>query len=289
MRTLSPILTFLFFAFNCFSQKSSDTTFQGWPEKIKSITYRTNGIADKLLIFHENGKLKSEWNYKNGKVQGEVITYDNNGNLKSKINYRDDQMDGEARFFLVTGKISSAGQYKNGKPDGIWKSFDSLGMVVIESDNKGDQRVTKHFKNGKISSLEASKNNLREDTSYMYYPNGTIKFRGCFKKGRPYGLRLYYSENGSLLNGNAITLLHENGAKEREGNFIDGKPEGEMKVYSGNNKLTLICNFKNGLMYGISTAFDNNGKVRLKDKYKNGKFVKTLKPEEYEKIEVVNH
>ena len=45
-----------------------------------------NGVVE---TYHDNGKLKSRTNYKDGKVEGLRETWNENGQLMSRANYKD--------------------------------------------------------------------------------------------------------------------------------------------------------------------------------------------------------
>ena len=45
--------------------------------------------------FYENGELKNEGNYKDGKAEGLGKTYDENGKLKAEVNFKDGKVEGK--------------------------------------------------------------------------------------------------------------------------------------------------------------------------------------------------
>ena len=66
----------------------------------------------------------------------------------------------------------------------------------------------------------------------------------------------------------------------REGKCINGKPEGEFKIYNDAGKLNRKVNFKNGLPHGSNYFYSKDGEITLTEVYESGKFVKEIKGKE---------
>ena len=89
------------------------------------------------------------------------------------------------------------------------------------------------------------------------------------------GLRICYDENGEPITGK-ILMYHENGEVERAGQSINGKVDGELKVYDEKGNLLILSNFKDGLPEG-QTYYYTESKITSIEIYKDGKFVRTIK------------
>ena len=75
----------------------------------------------------ETGQIKSELNYKFGKIDGENKYY-SDGEL-SYTNYHNE--DGyKFEFYYKNGKIRSKGEYKNGEKIGNWVEYNELGEII---------------------------------------------------------------------------------------------------------------------------------------------------------------
>ncbi len=90
------------------------------------------------------------------------------------------------------------------------------------------------------------------------------------------GLRLFFAEKGEPLKGHFI-FYHEDGSKEREGDCLNGKPEGALKLYNEKGNVAYLVNFKDGLPNGPATRYNNDGKVTNTEMYRKGKFIKEIK------------
>jgi len=67
------------------------------------------------------------------------------------------------------------------------------------------------------------------------------------------------------------TDFHENGSKRMEGNFVDGKRDGEWMSWYANGVVWSKGYFKDGLRTGKSWAYYPSGNLYLKGSYKKGK------------------
>jgi hypothetical protein len=112
---------------------------------------------------YDNGEIKSEENYKDGKLDGKSTTWHINGQIGSEENYKDNLRDGERATWYYSGEIKSKENYNNGKLDG--------------------KRTTWH-KNGQIETEENYKDNLRDGERTTWYFNGQIKSEQNYKDGK---------------------------------------------------------------------------------------------------------
>ena len=65
--------------------------------------------------YHENGKVRREATYKNGKLNGPFKTYYNDGQLKMEGYYKDDMREGECKIYSDKGRLEQVEVYKNNK------------------------------------------------------------------------------------------------------------------------------------------------------------------------------
>ena len=68
------------------------------------------------IHLHNNGKLKSEGNYKNGKKDGPWISFWSNGQLEYKGDYKENKREGFWIYYRMNGTVfSEVGEtFKNG-------------------------------------------------------------------------------------------------------------------------------------------------------------------------------
>lgn len=106
------------------------------------IVYKENLFSGIVFDVYENGQLKEEGLYKNGKKEGLHQEWYQNGQSKFKKNYIDGKQNGLTISWNKNGGIRSESNYKNGKLDGLWQMFikDSL---KLEKTYKDGLRIDK--------------------------------------------------------------------------------------------------------------------------------------------------
>ena len=134
-------------------------------------------------VFNIDGK--SEGTVKKGKFHGPVILYHENGQLRSEVTFKDGILDGPVKNYYENGQLKEEGTFKDGKPDGISKSYRKNGDIEIETTFKdGELKSQSLYKDGKIIftsdengqlKLESTFNNGKPDGTYKSYINGKCK------------------------------------------------------------------------------------------------------------------
>ena len=75
----------------------------------------TKPFTGNNLCKYENGQIKSEGNYTDGKPDGKVIDWYENGQIEAEVNYKDGKLDGKATYWHENGKIKGKVTFKDGK------------------------------------------------------------------------------------------------------------------------------------------------------------------------------
>jgi antitoxin component YwqK of YwqJK toxin-antitoxin module len=125
----------------------------------------------------EEGKIKKEINYKDGKFHGLYITYFKNGQVESEQLFNSDQKDGLSKYYYDDGKLFYTENYNKGKKNG---------------------EIKRLYKNGNTWIIERYKNDERTGVWEEYYSEGTIKYEGTYKKGT-LKQEQYYDEDGEVM------------------------------------------------------------------------------------------
>lgn len=163
---------------------------------------------------------------------------------------------------------------ENSTIDTIYYNGNNGSKVIRLIDFKTNGLLTKRIdynKNG-IKYLETSyKYSKRHGPSTLYYENGNVQYTCEYKDNKMYGQRMCYDPAGNVSEGNFI-FYNADGTKEREGQCINGKPEGQLKLYR-DNKIVMLANFKDGMPHGPTYYYDANQMIRSMEEYKNGNFV----------------
>ena len=78
---------------------------------------------DFVKSYYDDGTIKSELRYKDGKLNGECWWYYQNGKPQLKITYTNDTLNGEAMRWYDNGNIESRYYFSNDQYDGLFESY----------------------------------------------------------------------------------------------------------------------------------------------------------------------
>ncbi|MBA2612989.1 MAG: hypothetical protein H0U95_13535 [Bacteroidetes bacterium] len=250
-------------------------------KKIQSINYKLNGVLTKQNVFFQDGKTKySEANYVNGLLNGKIIYFCKNGNISSIYNYINGKKEGvQLSFYDAFGSIRNVSNYKDGQIEGRLMEFYENGDTSLVSEYSSGQLNKKitYSHNNKRSNLVTYKAGKRHGPTILYHKNGNIEYTCTYQDDKMYGLRMCYDPAGNTSEGNFV-FYNEDGSKEREGKCINGKPEGELKLYH-HNRVFMLVNFKDGKPHGMTYYYDRNGIITSTEEYNNGEYVKQGAPD----------
>ena len=99
-----------------------------------------------VVEFHDNGQLKEQGFFKDGKLYGPWEFYYKNGQLKQKGSFVDGKPDEQYESYesyYESGQLSFKGSYKHGKQDGLWESYHENGKLNSQGSYVDDIRVGK--------------------------------------------------------------------------------------------------------------------------------------------------
>jgi antitoxin component YwqK of YwqJK toxin-antitoxin module len=204
--------------------------------------------------FYPDGSLKSEGNYDNGKQVGEWKYYHANGKLEQtgKFN-KQGKFDGTWKWYFDSGQLIREEHYRNGLKDGLSTEYDESGKVIEEGEfvdgNEdgpwfeltGDNFIRGNYRDG-----------LRNGMWYNFYleskeakTDSICYFKGGFIEDNPNGKHTYYWENGKV---------------KDEGNYVNGRKEGDWYKYNFDGTLFMVITYKQG----VETRYDG---VKIKPPY----------------------
>lgn len=206
--------------------------------------------------FYPCDKLYWEVPYLNDKKHGYYKEYDTSGNIQKIEKYQNGELQIDApelaqleikTEYYANGQVKITVPYKNDKPEGLCRIYDSLTGKVI----KGIM-----FKDGKeIGGGIVDEFGYLQDDWKEYYPDGTLRCEGTYKKGKKHGDWRFYFPNGQL---------------EQEGIYTNGKLDGNWTWYYPDGTLRLEQSYFEGLLDGLSTEYDENEKVVAKGSFTEG-------------------
>ena len=181
-----------------------ETNWYGNGQKFYEVTFK-DGKEDGLVTeWYENGEKKSEGTYKNGEFDGLSTSWYKNGQKMSEGTYKNGEFDGLSTSWYKNGQKMSEGTYKNGEFDGLWTNWDKDGSKYEGKDGSNYWEFNLVLE-GKVKRKDD------KDGTFLYWYDDMktkIKFHKTYKNGKLDGL---------------VTNWYENGQKETEGTYKDGK------------------------------------------------------------------
>ncbi|MDR3258488.1 MAG: toxin-antitoxin system YwqK family antitoxin [Fusobacteriaceae bacterium] len=130
--------------------------------------------------YHENGKIRKEENYKNGKLEGIYRRYYESGQLEYECNHKNNRLVGVSKQYYENGKLMAEQNYVFGKEESSKKEYYKNGALKEES-------VWKFKEKG--STVER-----RHGLTKIYDENGRIFLEVKFKNGEVSGKVKDYTE-----------------------------------------------------------------------------------------------
>ena len=158
----------------------------------------------------ENGQLKKQGKYQNGNSYGRFAEWFENGQLKEQGEYKDGQ------YFMTNRWSSNGGQLvKDG--NGSWVGRNTAGLEVwkkLYADgllSKEWNYEYEYFGNGELMSSKRYNNEMNDGLFATWYESGQKRSEGHWEDGKKVGKWLSWHSNGQL---------------ESEGSYIDDRKDG---------------------------------------------------------------
>lgn len=206
--------------------------------------------------FYPNDRVAWEVPYTDDKKNGYYKAYDTSGNIVKIEKYRMGVLEEDApelskieiyTEYYADGRPKLKAGYKNGRLEGICREYDSATGKVLRGTL---------FKNGEVVGGGTIDDNGRfQDDWKEYYPNGVLRCKGTFKRGKKQEHWVYY---------------YEDGAVEQEGDFAQGRYEGRWIWYYPNGSVRLQQDYHRGLPDGVSEEYSPSGVCVVKGRYIEG-------------------
>jgi antitoxin component YwqK of YwqJK toxin-antitoxin module len=97
--------------------------------------------------YWENGNLRYEWYFKDGKQDGVSKAWWPNGDIKSERNYKDGKQDGLRTSWYENGQVAGISDYKDGKDDGLWTDYYKSGQVWMKKTYESGNLISEEYWN----------------------------------------------------------------------------------------------------------------------------------------------
>jgi antitoxin component YwqK of YwqJK toxin-antitoxin module len=182
--------------------------------------------------YWDNGKLQSELNYKNGKLDGPSTWYFENGRKEQEVFYKNNKLDGFQNRWYPSGTLESRSFYKDGKLEGTALTFDEDGNKATE---------------------ETYTNDTLDGIFNQWYSSGQLKIHGQYDKGYFDGQWVYHDIYGNVIGvGNyekgsgTQKAWYPNGVLQREISYVKNVKHGAEKWYDTDGKLEKVIFYADG-------------------------------------------
>jgi len=184
----------------------------------------------------KTNKVLYEGLFKNDKPAGKFKYYYPNDSVRAIVTFFPGGEKAYARLFHPNGKKMGEGKYVGKEvKDSVWTFYDELGTLI---------------------SRETYKNGKKEGPSYVYLPDGSVSQIRNFKDG---------VEHGPFKDFFGKDLV------KASGNYVNGHMEGRVSYYYPNGVEVAAGYYRNGLKNGAWIYKTEEGKIKEKELYINGK------------------
>jgi len=243
--------------------------------KVTSLKNYYNGTK---TDYYPNGKMKSVENFANGDYTGDQVYYYPNGKKSHILVYKNKKLNGTSKeYFGDNEAVTSENNYANGKLDGISKTYTNHGTLDIVYKKDEAKSLKAYDANGTL--FKETKFNGKEPLEVTYADN-TPLFKGSYYKEEKTGDWIYYYPNGTIREkitydkgktDGINTLYYENGNKKNESVYEKGIRNGPYKEYYLNGQLKILGNYINGSLEGLCKYYGQQGQLIGKYCYNNDK------------------
>ena len=232
--------------------------------------------------YDENGKLKFEGEFFNGKII-EGTGYDDKGIINLRL-----EKNGKGEEYYDNGNIKFEGEYLNGKR---WngKGYSPKRQIIYELKN-GKGKVKEYNNQNELLFYGEYINGKRNGKGKEYYSSyyNRIKFEGEYFNGKkwngkgynPSGEKVY-----TIKNGKGYIKEYKNGILILEGEYSNGEINGRGKEYNSEGTLIFKGIYLNTLKNGFGEEYYELHKIKFEGEYKHGK--RNGKGKEYQKGNIV--
>lgn len=209
--------------------------------KLTFVNGRPDGYAQ---MFHENGKISEEGNWKNNRWVGNYKLYYDNGQVQHEFVFsQTGKREGMQKYYYENGQLAIEGTFSNGKETGVIKEYYETGDLKAEKtfmDGNVDVASIKEYQPKKPI---PPKSDVPADNAPV------VKVRDDEKPNEA-AIKKTAAKGPLVLNGQ-YTLYNKNKQITKDGIFKDNRfMDGKAYMYNDNGILTRVAVYKNGIYVG---------------------------------------
>jgi len=252
----------------------------------KTVTYQQNIKNGVCLIYDSLGRIQVESTYRNDTLQGIALTYEN-GKIKSETNYKNGKKEGAEKIFDPTdGRLLETVRYNAGQIES------SLRLNRYDQNHRKTGLWRTYFPNGKLKSSCFYENDepvrdceswdekgypLHEPTAVVgydfpeirqvFHPNGKVAETGAFSHDYKQGVFNRYDSTGILLG----SWLYKADTLQGQGFVLpDGRYDSTWVFFYPSQQISSKGKYKEGVKTGPWSYYYPNGHKEQDGYYRKG-------------------
>lgn len=208
--------------------------------------YVNDQINGTQHLFDNSGNVIRIFNYVNGKKDGEWKEFYKDGTKRVIGAYKNDNQHGKVIYYTSRGGFEITGGYHNGQMHGIWQKYNLHGEIEITTKYEYGKKLKERRVNG---------------TFKDYWDNDIPKAQYIYEDGKKNGPFIEWFDMGTWTKvpmdvegaeqGYDFKLVLQQTQIQREGDYLDGKLEGEVFYYNENGRLIKTETYVNGILESV--------------------------------------
>lgn len=257
--------------------------------------------------FYDDGRIKLEQNYVEGKLNGYQRVYSNSGQLEKAHIFQSDSIietdssnfafaePEETKLFYADSTLKFRGLFRDSLPIGIHRFYSQQGKIdsacvfsdsgslletgIIDENGNRQGSFTEFNENGTVKATGSYLNNLREGKWLFYSADENLLQAGMYKDGKfngpwkwfyPDGSTHRYEEYASGIEHGKVKEYDSVGTLILKGVYNSGLREGKWLIIEGDSRQ--LGEYRYGLKIGEWKHFYfPSGKLQFKGEFKAGK------------------
>nr|WP_302180038.1 toxin-antitoxin system YwqK family antitoxin [Chryseosolibacter indicus] len=256
------------------------------PLLLLNISYQLLGQGYTRQTFHDKERkhVKEVYQVKDtirNILHGRYISYYLNGKVESKGQFTNNETTGIWEFFYETGNLKMRGILRQNANFGVWEYFYESGRKSMEGNINGKSRDGEwkmYYENGQVKEIGEYKTNKRVGLWKMYFEDGVLK--GEIDYTDDYGTYTEYYHSGKVLsegprmgtrNVGHWRFYAEDGTLQSQGEYNNGKKQGEWITYYPNGEVSSRGSFAHDIPAGKWEHYFEDGSVSSAGEYEGGK------------------
>jgi len=240
--------------------KSIGTYRRGLPDGIFREYDAAGNLTDTARIYSEGNLLRQGKLDDQGREQGLWKEFYENGGLKSEGNYKDGKREKQWSYYFANGQAEQTGEYIKGKPSGEWKKYFSDGKLNRDEfyENGKENGIMTELTRDSVVIARGNYVDGKKDGVWNFNNNGYIA-EGKFLEDKEDGMWKQYATDKRVI---------------FEGSFVDGQENGEHTYYYEDGHIKELQQWRLGIREGTWKKYDAAGNLIIEITYSGGNEVK---------------